>query len=246
MTENCRNGAAFIYSQGQGKDGREMKYVVVDFEMNPVSKKYKEQKAICTNEIIQIGAVLLDDNYEEMDSFQTYVKPCFSAKLRRHIVKLTGITDARLQKAPGFSDAIKAFFEWCLRCGDEIQIIQWSESDHHQITGEIRQKQYRLTEQEEALMSGWHDFQREYGDAIGTAQETSLTRAVMLTGEEFEGKRHDALYDARNTARIFRIVRIPEEREKSLDKVIFKLKENTPLVSTLGDLFDFSKICVVA
>lgn len=223
-----------------------MKYIIVDFEMNPVSNTYKEQKAICTNEIIQIGAVLLDENYEELDSFQTYVKPCFCAKLKKHIVRLTGITDAKVQKAPGFSDAIKAFFEWCLRCGDDIQVIQWSGSDHNQIAGEIRQKQYRLTKQEEALMSGWHDFQREYGDVIGTAQGTSLSRAVMLTGEEFEGKRHDALHDARNTARLFRIVRIPEERENSLDKVITILKESTPLVSTLGDMFDFSKICVVA
>ena len=151
-----------------------------------------------------------------------------------------------MQKAPGFSDAIKAFFEWCLRCGDDIQVIQWSESDHNQIAGEILQKQYKLTEQEEVLMTGWHDFQKEYGDAIGTVQETSLSRAVMLTGEEFEGKRHDALYDARNTAKLFRIVRIPEERENSLDKVITILKESTPLVSTLGDMFDFSKMCVVA
>ena len=37
-----------------------MKYIVVDFEMNPVSKEFKEQKAICRNEIIEKGAVLLD------------------------------------------------------------------------------------------------------------------------------------------------------------------------------------------
>ena len=223
-----------------------MKYIVVDFEMNPVSHIYKEQKAICTNEIIQIGAILLDENYEEQDSFQTYVKPCFSEELRKSIVNLTGITDEMLQFAPGFSDALKAFFEWCIHCGDKIQIIQWSESDYSQIAGEILQKQYMLTEHEKSLMNGWYDFQKEYGDVIGAEHKTSLSYAVMLAGEEFEGKRHDALHDARNTARIFRTVRIPEERENSLGKVIEVLKGSTPLVSSLGDMFDFSKICAVA
>lgn len=223
-----------------------MKYIVVDFEMNPVSRTYKEQKAICTNEIIQIGAVLLDEKYQEKDSFQTYVEPRFCEELRRSIVKLTGITDDMLLFAPGFSEALKAFFGWCLRCGDAVQIVQWSESDYSQIAGEILQKQYMLTEQEKILMTGWHDFQKEYGDVIGAEHETSLSYAVMLAGEEFEGKRHDALHDARNTARIFRTVRIPEERQNSLGKVIEVLKESTPLVSSLGDLFDFSKICTVA
>lgn len=223
-----------------------MKYIVVDFEMNPVSRKYKEQKAICQNEIIEIGAVLLDEDYKELDIFQTYVKPCFSQELRRHIVHLTGITDETLQFAPGFAEALKAFFDWCLRCGDKVQIIQWSESDYTQISGEILQKQYLLSEQEKALMEGWHDFQKEYGDVIGAEHETSLSYAVMLAGEEFEGKRHDALHDARNTARIFKIVRIPEERKNCLGKVIEVLKESTPLVSSLGDMFDFSKMVAVA
>ena len=223
-----------------------MKYIVVDFEMNPVSSTYKEQKAVCTNEIIQIGAVLLDENYEERDSFQTYVKPHFSEELRRSIVNLTGITDDMLQFAPGFSDALKAFFKWCNHCGDNVQIIQWSENDYSQIVGEILQKQYTLTESEKRLMTGWYDFQQEYGEVIGAEHKTSLSYAVMLTGEEFEGKRHDALHDARNTARIFRTVRIPEERKNSLGRVIAVLKESTPLVSSLGDMFDFSKICAVA
>ena len=223
-----------------------MKYIVVDFEMNPVSGTFKEQRAICNNEIIQIGAVLLDEQYQEQDAFQTYVKPRFCSRVSRNIVKLTGITDDMLQYAPGFSEALRAFFEWCLRCGDNVQIIQWSESDHSQISGEIMQKQYLLSEQEKSLMLGWYDFQKEYGDIIGSDHKTSLSYAVMLAGEEFEGKRHDALHDARNTARIFRTVRIPEERENSLGKVIEVLKESTPLVSSLGDMFDFSKICAVA
>lgn len=223
-----------------------MQYIVVDLEMNPVSRKYKEKKAICTNEIIQIGAVALDENYQEQDTFKTYVKPRFSEELRRHIVRLTGITDERLRYAPGFEDALKVFFEWCLQFGDKVQMIQWSESDYTQISREIQQKRYLLSEKEKTLLIGWHDFQKEYGEVIGAEHETSLNDAVMLTGENFEGKRHDALQDARNTAKILRMVRIPEERTNCIEKVVELLKGSTPLVSSLGDMFDFSKICAIA
>ena len=37
-----------------------MKYIVVDLEMNPIAKSYKEQRKQCRKEIIQIGAVALD------------------------------------------------------------------------------------------------------------------------------------------------------------------------------------------
>lgn len=223
-----------------------MKYIVVDFEMNPVSRIYKEQKAICKNEVIEIGAVLLDEDYREQDSFQMYVKPCFSEELRKSIVRLTGITDDMLWCAPHFPEALKLFFEWCLSCGNDVQVIQWSESDYEQISGEILQKKVTLSEQERTLMTGWHDFQKEYGDVIGSEKQTSLSYAVMLAGEEFEGKRHDALHDARNTARIFKTVRIPEERKNSLGKVIEVLNTHTTLGSSLGEMFDFSKMVAVA
>lgn len=223
-----------------------MKYIVVDFEMNPVSREYKEQKEICKNEVIEIGAILLDEDYTELDSFQMYVKPCFSQELRSYIVQLTGITDNTLRNAPCFAEAIKRFFEWCLQCGEDVQIIQWSENDFEQIAGEILQKQYKMSDQERHLMTGWQDFQKEYGDVIGMENKTSLSYAVMLAGAEFEGRRHDALFDARNTARIFRTVRIPEERKRSLGKVIEVLNTHTTLGSCLGEMFDFSKMIAVA
>ena len=48
-----------------------MKYVFVDFEMNLIDSEHGQEKKICKSEIIEIGAVKLDDNYDEIDSFQT-------------------------------------------------------------------------------------------------------------------------------------------------------------------------------
>lgn len=51
-----------------------MKYVTVDLEMNPLAKEYKAEQAICCREVIEIGAILLDENYQEIDSFKTFCK----------------------------------------------------------------------------------------------------------------------------------------------------------------------------
>lgn len=58
-----------------------MKYIVVDLEMNPIAKKYADKAAICKNEIIEIGAVLLDENFQEISSFMTYVRPEYNSEI---------------------------------------------------------------------------------------------------------------------------------------------------------------------
>lgn len=62
-----------------------MKYVTVDLEMNPLAKEYKAERAICCREVIEIGAILLDENYQEIDSFKTFVKPQFNDVIKPHI-----------------------------------------------------------------------------------------------------------------------------------------------------------------
>ena len=51
-----------------------MKHIVVDLEMNNIRRR-SEARKICTNEIIEIGASMLDENLWEIGKFQIYVKP---------------------------------------------------------------------------------------------------------------------------------------------------------------------------
>ena len=67
----------------------------------------------------------------------------------------------------------------------------------------------------------------------------------MYAGVDTIGRYHDALYDARNTAKLFRIIRDPEECRKALSKVIEVLNP-APRNTTLGDLFNFSELGLVS
>ena len=218
-----------------------MKHIVVDLEMNEISRKYREVKALCKMEIIEIGAVLLDENYTEIGHFKTLVKPQFNEEIEPLFERITGITTKMVENAPVFEDGLKMFLSWCQSVNDDIQLYQWSDSDLIQLTKEMSLKEVVLSEKEQRLLMGWNDFQKEYGDKLMLQRQVSLKNAIMYAGLDFEGKEHDALCDARNTGILLRIIRDPELCKDALDKVIEIMTPKT-LSATLGDLFDFGEL----
>ena len=218
-----------------------MKHIVVDLEMNEISRKYREVKALCKMEIIEIGAVLLDENYTEIGHFKTLVKPQFNEEIEPLFERITGITTKMVENAPVFEDGLKMFLSWCQSVNDDIQLYQWSDSDLIQLTKEMSLKEVVLSEKEQRLLMGWNDFQKEYGDKLMLQRQVSLKNAIMYAGLDFEGKEHDALCDARNTGTLLRIIRDPELCKDALDKVIEIMTPKT-LSATLGDLFDFGEL----
>ena len=222
-----------------------MRYIVVDLEMNPLAKEYPEERKQCRSEIIQIGAVALDERFQEISSFKTLVKPQYNSVIMPRIEKLTGIKTDMVREAPQFPQAVRQFFSWCIALNDDIQIQQWSDADHSQMIQEINLKRIELTDQEQAIMEDWQDFQHEFGKKLGVSDRLSLKNAIMYAGVDMVGYYHDALYDARNTATLFEIVRTPDKCKKALDLVISALNP-APHHTTLGDLFNFSELAIIS
>ena len=81
-----------------------MKHIVIDLEMNTLNNQFKDEKRICNREIIQIGAVLLDEQYQEIGYFNTLVKPQYNERIERKFEKLTGITTEMVRHAPTFTE----------------------------------------------------------------------------------------------------------------------------------------------
>lgn len=222
-----------------------MKYLVIDFEMNPLGREHTTKKEICGDEIIQIGAVVLDEKYTEINSFTTLVKPQLNFKIEKRIEKLTEIKTQMVDKAPCFREALETFFLWCDSLQDSLQIIQWSDSDREQLYKELLLKNINLTKHQEEVISDWYDFQKEYGEKLGLERLVSLKDALMYAGIDAEGRQHDALYDAKNTAALFKTVRIPDLYKMALEKVVNVLHAK-PISPSLGDIFDFSQLELTA
>ena len=132
------------------------------------------------------------------------------------------------------------FVNWCESYGADYEVYAWSENDYNQLVAEMELKGYSNEDMKKPL-TRWYDFQKEYMNKLGLEKVLSLEKAVNYAGMEFHGKIHDALWDAKNTAELFAIVRDEEECNRVLNSVIdaFQTKKVT---STLGELFDFEKL----
>ncbi len=216
-----------------------MKHVVVDLEMNFIRKKTEESR-FCNMETIEIGAVMLDDNLQEIAAFRTYVKPIYNNSIAKKITRLTGITDEMVANAPTFNEALRMFSNWCLGTGDDVTVYAWSATDYNQISREMMSKGYEVSDAEADLLGKpWSDFQHEFDTHLGFKKQFSLSMALDMAGIDFTGREHDALDDARNTAELMQVFRDEDAFDMTLRK-IKEAMEPKEIGSTLGDLFDFS------
>lgn len=217
-----------------------MNYIIVDFEMNPVAGEHKEEKKICRSEIIEIGAVVMDESFMVLGEFKTLVKPQYNDSIYKRYETLTGISTQMVDGAPTFAMAYEMFVNWCESYGNDYEVYAWSENDYNQLTAEMKLKKYEKADKMSPLKR-WFDFQKEYTEKLGLERIISLEKALNYAGIEFEGHMHDALCDAKNTAELFAIVRNEERCNEVLQKVMDALKPKE-VSSALGDMFDFGAL----
>lgn len=217
-----------------------MNYIIVDFEMNPIAGEYREERQICHCEIIEIGAVIMDESFMILGEFKTLVKPQYNDCIYKRYETLTGISTQMVYGAPTFATAYEMFANWCTSYGSEYEIYAWSENDYNQLTAEMTLKQYTKADKMRPLEK-WFDFQKEYTEKLGLERIMSLEKALNYAGIEFEGHMHDALCDAKNTAELFAIVR-NEERCKVVLQAVMDVLKPKNVSSTLGDIFDFGAL----
>lgn len=221
-----------------------MQHIFLDFEMNPIPKENREARFVVISEIIQIGAVKLNDDYRMVDRFSLNVRPEYSPVMP-HITALTGIKQQDVENAPLLKDAIELFAKWIMdgsENGDgKVRIYAWSNSDWKQFSGECRLKQLEIPR----CFNRWMDFQRIYTRLMGLSRRNplSLTNALGASDGSFSGSQHSAVADAENSASLLTLVKDKEafaERTRIVRQLMGKGEE--PAGATLGDLFDLSSI----
>ena len=215
-----------------------MRRIFVDLEMHPILKIY-EGPGVWRQETIEIGAVMLDEDLEEIGSFKEYVKPAFSDKVYGRIRKLTGITAEMLADADGFEAVLMRFCEWC--GSSDYIIYSWSDSDIWQIIEECRMKGITCNEKLRYMLNHWKDFQPEFSQMLQMEHVIALDKAVELGGLDFAGRAHDGLTDARNTANLYRQTSDQGSEEFArLRRNLVEAKESCTF--TLGEVFNFGTL----
>ena len=173
-----------------------MKYIIVDFEWNqPLSTDCLITEPIrFDSEIIEIGAVRLNESFEYEDEFKMFVKPQFYPMLSSSVAGLTKIRMQDLEKAPAFPEAYESFAAWC---GEDCCLCTWGPDDVPVLMDNMLV--HGMTTPERFL---WCDIQEIFGcETMRDHRQWSLENAVSTLGLT-KDRAHDALNDVRNTCRI--------------------------------------------
>ena len=209
-----------------------MYYVVLDIEMCKVPKIYRGDRYKYAREVIQIGAVLLDQDYKQVDTFSQYVKPEYG-KIDNFIKNLTGINNFQVKEAPGLENALQNMLDWI---GErEYCVYAWSENDYNQLKREIFYKGIDDPDIENFMdVERWHDYQAVFDERFDYDNKVGLKDALMLCDIDAVGNFHDGFYDALNTAIL--ISRIETDPDFKLTKYEY-IESYEPVNTCLGDLF---------
>ena len=100
-----------------------MNYIIMDLEWNNAYMK-SAQKFV--NEIIEIGAVKLNEELEIVDTYSELIKPIVSKKLRTRIKDLTHITNEEVLGGKPLQEAISQLEQWV---GEDAVVMTWGDTD---------------------------------------------------------------------------------------------------------------------
>lgn len=174
-----------------------MNYIIFDLEWNqpPDETAIVTQPLCLEGEIIEIGAVKLNDRFELVDDFCAYVTPKFYPKMHKRIATLTGIHDRTLaEKGMPFPEMHRQFLQWC---GEEYAFMTWSMSDLPVLIDNMLIHGIDMSNLPEC-----YDIQRIFSrEIMRGSTRYSLDTALSILKEKGEVA-HDALHDARNTAKV--------------------------------------------
>jgi DNA polymerase III epsilon subunit-like protein len=183
-----------------------MNYIVVDFEYNQPFDFIKNEKGKpvrgCPFEIIQIGAVKLDENFELKDKLNLYIKPSIYKRVHPYVEKITKINSSLLKNEKLFLDIYQTFVDFV---GNDSVFCFWGSNDFKELIRNI--DHYKLDYKQlpmqfinvQLLTSNFLKY--PLGMSIGLKNAIDILE--LPTTLEF----HNALNDAIYTAQIFSILK---------------------------------------
>lgn len=152
--------------------------IFIDLEMNTTDTRLVRRKKL-KNEVIEIGAVRMDDAFHPLDRFRIFVRPQYNGVIERKIYKLTGISNGAVSDAVSLPEALDALEAWC---------------------GSARLRDLRMEHQRPCCqrckecgfkgidsvfldeMVQWHDFQEDFRQMLGEKNILSLSNAMHRAG----------------------------------------------------------------
>lgn len=178
-----------------------MNYIVMDLEWNQSYNGHLGEHPRIPFEIIEIGAVKVDKNYNIIDEYSSLIKPRIYRKLHPKIKTILSYDETDLEQGRGFKEVCTEFLEWC---GDDYIFCTWGSMDLTELqTNMDFYYMPKLTWPVKYL-----NLQQIYANMADSSNNGStvskLEKAVSDLNIPESGPFHTALNDARYTALVMK------------------------------------------
>ncbi|SFU63915.1 3'-5' exonuclease [Butyrivibrio sp. INlla21] len=186
-------------------------YIIFDLEWNQGEAPVTVDGKTLSFEIVEIGAVKLNEEKKKVGEFSRLIKPQIHKQMHKITGKLIHLSMEDLEDGVSFQEAASDFLEWC---GEDPKFCSWGPLD-------LTEFQRNLDFFGMPLLSDrplpFYDVQKLYSLAYDDGRtRKSLESAVEELGLESDIPFHRALSDAIYTAEIFKGF-----GEKILSKISF-------------------------
>jgi 3'-5' exoribonuclease 1 len=148
-------------------------------------------------EIIEIGAVMVEtENLTVIDEFQTFVKPVRFPVLTEFCESLTSITQAEVDQAAGYEEAIALLKQWLSNYPNSV-FGSWGDYDRKQFTQDSQFHNVAFP-----IAFPHVNLKQQFSEQQGLPKRYGMAQALQLAGIALEGTHHRGLDDAKNIAKL--------------------------------------------
>jgi len=150
------------------------------------------------NEIIEIGAVKINEYGDFLGSFERFVKPTINPLLSGFCKKLTSIDQDQVDKARNFPSVLDEFMEWGDMYDEDYFVCSWGNNDKKLFLEECI-----IHDLESDWLDNYVNLKNQFDQIKGGSVKGTLKKIVQKEGFEFTGIQHRAISDAENLAKLF-------------------------------------------
>ena len=154
-----------------------MNLIVFDLEWNmgnaPKTFNYHGAELTLRGEIIQIGAVRVDENGDVLDTFEMTLRPRIFRKLHWRIAEVTGLSQGDLEAGVPIAEGLRRFQEWA---GPDAEFAEWGLDD----VPVLKQNLF-LYNMDESWPTRWYDLQQIFLKNFPRGEGEGLTLKAWWT-----------------------------------------------------------------
>lgn len=185
-----------------------MNYIVLDLEWNQSSTKKHEEKSELPFEIVEIGAIKLNEACELIDTFHAIIKPSVYLEMNSHIEQITHVHMEDLESGMHFKQVACSFLDWC---GTDYRFCTWGSMDLTELQRNMTYFQLKQTLEKPLF---YYNIQKLYSiQYCDGKSRVSLQNAVDALNIEKLIPFHRADADTYYTAMIMRILNMKEAKK---------------------------------